>query len=111
MLRNKFEKFSLSFASVLLVVVIVLGIKIKNDALGKENLKEEITNNLFDESQFEIQKKIEKDREEIMGQINNTPGEKVIEEVATSTETPVFEAVTKEVEVAKKKSDKETRET
>ncbi len=109
MLKNKFEKISLSFSGVLFVIAVVLGMKVKSDAQEKESLKEAIANNVFDEKQFEIQKEIDKDRAEIINKITNSPGEKVIEEISTTTTTPVIKKVETPVQVVTKKADKKTK--
>jgi hypothetical protein len=81
--------------------------KIKNDALEKEKLKEAISENVFDEKQFEIQKEIARDRTEIINKITNSPGEKMVEETVTITTTPP--PVEIPAPVVTKKADKKTK--
>lgn len=87
-IKNKFEKFLLSFSGTLLVVVLVLGMKIKNEEAEKEKLKNEIKNNFFDISQSVIQKRISTDRESTISKIVDSPGSKTIEQIITTTKTP-----------------------
>ncbi|MBT4124580.1 MAG: hypothetical protein HOE40_04060, partial [Candidatus Pacebacteria bacterium] len=88
--------------------VIVLLMKGKEDALKKEKFKKNVSNEFLDEEIVDAQKKIEKDRREIIIKIIDSPGKKLVEEVVSTTTTPPPPPPPVK-EVVEKKSDKKTK--
>ncbi|OGI16317.1 MAG: hypothetical protein A2Z52_02130 [Candidatus Moranbacteria bacterium RBG_19FT_COMBO_42_6] len=105
-MQNKFEKFLISFSSVLLGTILILGIKIEDTNRKLASIKRDLESGSLDIT-LDNQNIVSATREKILSEVANSPASDVEQKVTTQTVIP-GKTVKEVVPVTTKKSSSST---